>query len=217
MSNSLRSASAITVIITCALMAYGCGGGGNGPSGPTLTTAWEKFEAGLYEEAVDAFRSVLGKLSAADDLAEGYSGLGWSYAFSDELDSAASAFESALEKSGVADAAAGLAAVSLVLEDYESAISEANRALGIDPTWSFDHHSGIDHLDLRLILAQAYFALGPSSYENAQAQIDILSPENGLDPTDSGTWGGHPTYGAALLSTIQQLEETIGAGLTPRV
>ncbi|HUU44472.1 MAG TPA: hypothetical protein VM118_01960, partial [Acidobacteriota bacterium] len=180
---SLRNRIELIVVVCASLLAVHCGGGGNGSSGPSLTSAWEKFEAGQYDAAIAEFADVVGDVSDAAHLAEGYCGLGWSYAFDDQLDAAATSFASALNTGAESvDAAAGASAVALARGEHTDATSLAQAALAIDPDWSFNHYPGIDWKDLRLILAQAYFGLGAASYDDAQAEVDILDPDNGLDP-----------------------------------
>lgn len=107
----------------------------------------------------------------------------------------------------------GRAAVRLAAGNHEGAITDATAAIAADAEWSFDHGAGINVEDLHLILAQAWFGSGEEQFPQAQAQIDILDPVNGLSPLDPLSWGEAPTYAAALLIHIQEIEERIGAEL----
>ncbi|MFC1475825.1 tetratricopeptide repeat protein [Candidatus Zixiibacteriota bacterium] len=187
----------------------GCGGDPSAPRQPTLADAWQKFAAGDYESAITTFYAVL-----ADDstLTEGYTGLGWSFAFDGRLDSATTHLHTSIDHDSTAvDALALLSAVFLAQGDGETAIEHALVTLAQDSAWSFAHYSGIDYQDLHLILAAAYYGQGESSFVLAQAQVDILNPTNGLNPDNPDTWDGHPSYSAALLMMIQMIEEDIGA------
>ena len=60
------------------------------------------------------------------------------------------------------DGRAGLAFACLaqvVQEKFQSAIDAADAVLSSDSSWTFGHDSSIDHLDLRLLQAQSYYAL----------------------------------------------------------
>ena len=76
-----------------------------------------------------------------------------------------------------------------------------------------EHMTTIDWRDMRLLLAQCWFRLGEEWFDEAQAQVDILDPANGLDPSDPATWsvGGttFDSYGAALMTAIMELESLI--------
>ena len=80
------------------------------------------------------------------------------------------------------------------------AVDWADSALAIDPDYVFEHDPTFDWKDLRLILAQSYYGL--SQYDEAQAQVDILNPDNTLDPESD-------TYMEDLLAEIQRLGEEI--------
>jgi tetratricopeptide (TPR) repeat protein len=198
-----------SIVTTASLVGCSTGDTPSDPTPPTLDEAWSLFESGEYAKAVETFRTVL---SGDSTLTDGYNGLGWSFAFAGMLDSASGHLTTAISKDADSvDPLVCLSAVRLAQGDYDDAVSLASDALDLDDSWSFGHYAGVDYLDLRLILAEAYFGKGESSFPGAQAQVDILDPSNGLDPSDPQTWNGHPTYTAALLRVIQTLEEQIGA------
>lgn len=205
----------LSSLIVTALIAslVGCSSK-DGPTEPkptALEEAWEQFEAGEYTDAIASFRTIL-----AEDgtLADGYNGLGWSFAFTGMLDSAAGHFSTAISSdANLVDPLACLSAVRLAQGDYDDAITHASDALAKNSSWTFAHRAGVDYRDLHLILAEAYFRQGETSFSAAQAQVDILNPSNGLDPGDSQTWNGYPSYAAALLKIIQTLEDQIGADM----
>ena len=209
--------SRFMVAITMLLL-VGCGGGDGGTTSEpaTLEDAWSEFEAGRYASAVSVFHEVLDNDPALNDA---NNGLGWSFAFGGQLDSAQGYFANAIAASAksvnatLTDAKAGLSAVALALDSESDAISNATSVLDDEPDWEFEHANDVDYEDLRLILAQAYFAQGESSYPLVQAQLDVLDPANGLDSADSNTWNGQSTYAAALLLAIQKVEESVGSDM----
>lgn len=188
----------------------GCGGGGGTSSTPpTLDDGWAKFAAGDYTGAIATFSAVLDDDPSLND---GHNGRGWAYAFDGNLTAAKSEFEKAISNEpGLTDAHAGLCSVLLAMGDYSGAIDQATMVLDTDSQWDFSHFNGVDHADVRLIRAQAYFAQGSSSFGDVQSDLDVLMPANGLDPNNSSTWNGQPTYAAALLRALQTSEESVGA------
>ena len=115
----------------------------------------------------------------------------------------------------VEDAFAGRAATALAASENLLAIASAESTLARDHVYEFSRHDKYNWRDLRLIMAQAYFAL--AQYSDAQAQVDILDPDNGLDPADSESWvvdgQTHLTYEAALAMEIEWLRSTEGGGV----
>ncbi|MBI3872764.1 MAG: hypothetical protein HY304_06785 [candidate division Zixibacteria bacterium] len=209
MTHRLNRIGLSALMVGSCVVASGCGGGKGGPPPPTVEKGWQLFAAKDYTHAI----AELGAVLAADSsVVEAYVGLGWSYAFIEKLDSAAGQFEAAIRRnSSLADAHAGLSAVGLAQGDRNQAITHAIEALQLDSTWTFAHYPGVNHLDLHLILAQAYFGNGSPSYHLAQVEVNYLDSHNGLDPGNPASWGSNPTYAAALLKEIQKIEESVGA------
>ena len=204
---STRVRLLVTVMTACVFV-LGCSDG-NGPKPATVEKVWQLFTAGSYTQAIAEFEAVL---ATDTSKVEAYVGLGWSYAFTGKLDSAALRFDEALlRNASLIDANAGLSAVELAQGDRDQAITHAQAALLLDSAWAFAHYAGINHLDIRLILAQAYFGKGGHSYSLAQTEVNYLDPSNGLNPSNPASWGPHPTYAAALLKEIQKIEESVGA------
>jgi len=193
--------------------ASGCSKGGPGSRAPEETAlGWTAWEAGDYATARTHF---LTALSEETDYADAHHGLGWSHAFLGSLPQAVTALTNA-RASGLitADPYAGLAFVLRDLPDLDGAIAAADAALGITPAWSFVHRTSIDWKDLRLVLAQCYFRKGSATFAQAQAQLDLLDPGNGLDPALPATWTvegvDYDTYAEALLMAIETVEATLG-------
>jgi tetratricopeptide (TPR) repeat protein len=186
--------------------------GDDGPNKPVSPGAWGAFETGDYATAISGFHAMI---SADSMIADAYNGLGWTYAFDHQLDSAEYYLGLALDTdSALTDSWAAISAIRLARHDYDSAIAMADHALTLNPDWTFTHLSGIDYQDLHLIKAEACFAMGSSQYANALQSIKALDPDCALDPENSTTWNGHPTYTAALLKRIEELEAVHGADLT---
>jgi len=173
---------------------------------------WTEFEAGEYNTSKACFQTAL-QFDASH--ADASSGLGWSNAMLGSLSDAVTAFLAA-NSAGLTteDANAGLAVAYRDLPDLNNAISYANTVITNEPSYVFSHRTSIDYKDMHLVMAQCYYRLGESSFSDAQAQVDILDPGNGLDPGTPGTWVvdsvTYNTYAEALLMKIEELEASIG-------
>lgn len=186
--------------------------------GPGMTAAehneagWTSYGLHDYAGASAHFSEALGLDPA---LTEARLGLAWCEAQAGEYPTALDGFNEIIDTGEyVADAYAGRAATALAASEYSLAIASAESTLAIDSQYAFHRRDEYNWRDLRLIMAQAYFAL--AQYSNAQGQVDILDPDNGLDPGDPGTWVvdgvTHPTYEAALVMEIDVLGFMEGGG-----
>jgi tetratricopeptide (TPR) repeat protein len=202
------------VAIAFLLAAAGCGSNdGVVDAGDSIDRGWEAFSQGDYAQAEAYFLAALDVDSTA---AEAHTGLGWTRGFDGRFDEAVVSFERAvILDTNDPDAAGGLAAAALVSGNTEGAASSAELALAIDPAWVFPPRSGVDWEDLRLIIAQARSL--DREYADAQDQVDLLDPENGLDPENSATWVvadvAYETYPEALLAELEEIEKRVGATL----
>lgn len=167
---------------------------------------WTFYVIRDLDGAVTRFEETL----AADaDCVDAHNGLGWSYALLDSLEDSAAGFGAALQiDSTFIDAWAGLAFVRSALEDHEGVVTAVEAVLDEEGDgYTFRRDAEITSADLRLLSAQSQFHLG--NYSEAQEHVDILDPDNGLDPATSGTWwvGGvqYPTYEEALLAELELL------------
>ena len=178
----------------------GCGDNGSGPSGDDglITQAWAKFEGGQFEAALSTFEEAAG---GEGERAEAYNGMGWCYMKIDSLQAGLDAFDQALSEGlSSADPRAGKALIyrDITPADFQNAIDWAYEALRKDAHYVFSHDTSLDWKDLRLVRAQSYFAL--ARYLSAKFEIDILNPENHLNP-------GSATFVEDLLAEIQRLGE----------
>lgn len=186
-------------------------GTGGATAAEKIAQGWTAFEAGDITAAFSRFNEAI---SIDPQSAEAHHGMGWVRLLRGELSQAQSSFNSANTNGlTVTDADAGLAIVYRDLPDLNQAISKARAVLTSSSTWSFSHRTSIDWKDMRLVIAQCSYRLGEDHFDDAQAELDILDTDNGLDPEDSGTWTvGSTTYGTyaeALLMAIEALESTI--------
>jgi tetratricopeptide (TPR) repeat protein len=171
---------------------------------------WQEYENGNYSEAIAEFKGALNHVQVPNK-EFGYNGLGWTYAANsvDSLDKSRESFDAAIQRrANLTEAFAGRGFVHLAQKRYNSAIDDFAQTLELDASFVFSHNSDINANDLRLGLAEAYFF--KQNLTDAQAQVDLLDPGNGLDPGSSGTWVvdgvTFATYAEALLAWIEKLK-----------
>ncbi|MBM3320914.1 MAG: hypothetical protein FJY73_09590 [Candidatus Eisenbacteria bacterium] len=189
MNTRMTSTGATTLLLlSFGTLLVGCGGGdGSGPAteDPAALTSsgWEAFARGAWSEAASFFRAAIG----ADSLfGDAHNGLGWTHARADSLDAAADAFGTSIRVGfSSADPYAGTAVVlrDRTPPDYAGAITAARAALARDRAYRFAHDPSFDWNDLRVILAQCFFAR--AEYGNANAEVDTLggTPANPESPS----------------------------------
>ena len=161
-----------------------------------ITEAWGEFEAGNYYTAVTAFREA----SEIDPLRSApYLGLGWCHAMIDEAENSLNNFDVFISKEPESpDGYAAKAFVYLAQNECEAAIAAADEALLLGgEEYVFSHIPDVQTRSLRLLIAECYYAMG--QYGDAQAQIDILEPDNELDQNSR-------TYEEDLLLEIERLK-----------
>ena len=170
------------------------------PDPSLVELGWAAFRAGQYETAEDLFKQAIAE-DAGDH--EAHNGLGWTLLRKDELTSAIVSFDAALTNGFAgADPHVGKAILLRDLRpvNYAAAIAEANTALSIDSDYVFAHDAELDWKDVRLILAQCYYATG--QYDEANTQVGLLGGTM-QDPSSD-------TFVEDLLAEIQALGELIG-------
>ena len=173
-----------------------------------VLVSWQVYENGNYSEAIGYFEDIL---EQNPNYADGYNGLGWCYGSNviDSLETARQNFDSANAlNSNFADATAGRGFVLLALKQYSLAVNDFSRIIQNNPNYVFSHDSSVTISDIRLGLAEAHFFR--QNYQLAQEQVDLLAPENSLDPNNSSTWVvdgfNFTTYHGALLAWIEKLK-----------
>jgi tetratricopeptide (TPR) repeat protein len=157
--------------------------------------AWVEFESENYDGSISMFREA----SDIDPLRQdAYLGLGWCYAMMDQMEDAIYNFNVAIVKqSDSPDGHASVAFVYLAQNRYEDAIPAAERAISLGgEEYVFEWIIEVRTRNLRLLLAESYYALG--RYADSQLQINILEPDNELDENSQ-------TYKKDLLLEIERL------------
>ncbi|MCP4546532.1 MAG: hypothetical protein GY835_08725 [bacterium] len=199
------------LLVTClGVLVLSCSSGETGPDSEEIsvqelvTAGWSLFELGEYSQAKGKFREAL-------EIETGYTearvGLGWSLIRTDSLQSAKINFEDALssQPESPESAQCGLAIVALADSEFELAMTSSNDVLESEPAYEFSHDSSIDYIDMHAIRAESGFHL--EQFILAQQSLDMLYPENGLDPQDPSTWviagESYSSYSHAFLVALE--------------
>jgi len=159
-------------------------------AGELIKKGWLKFEADNLAGARSDFSAALSISTNATDSSGAFLGLGWAQLRDNQAGLAENSFVEYLYLSpGSDDGRAGLAFAYWAQKKFQSAIDTANAVLSSNSTWSFGHDPSIDHLDLRLLLAQSYYQLANFStsleivqqYFDQSFNVDVNTPGGKTD------------------------------------
>ncbi len=173
---------------------------------------WEAFDEARFATALEYFSQAV---ELPDVQPSSRLGLAWSMAYWGDLEVWADAAEifADLAEEGFYSGLCllGRAAV-LVWIEPDSAAASALAALETGEEFAYGESLQFDASDAHFLLAEAYYRA--AEYALAQAEVDILDPENGLDPESSDTWVvdgvRYETYEQALAAEIQYLRVIFG-------
>jgi hypothetical protein len=166
---------------------------------------WTALAQGDYSSATERFE---GAVSLRPELADAYTGLGWSQALAGDLVAAGTAFETGAGRSGstavLADLYAGWAFTLNASADltasgtakFDESNARAGAALALDPAWSLEFLPQLDVADLRVLLAENHYMLG--GFEASLAMVQLLDPGFSADV-------GTPEGQAELAARIEAL------------
>ncbi|MCK4385239.1 MAG: hypothetical protein KAW52_03155 [candidate division Zixibacteria bacterium] len=146
-------------------------------AGELIEKGWAKFEAGNSAGAGSDFSAALSIATITHDSSEALLGLGWAELRQSHGGLAEDSFvKYLLLAPGVNDGRAGLAFAyaASVTGKFREAIDTANVVLSSDSLWSFGHDNSINHLDLRLLLAQCYYEL--ADFETSLEMVQYFEP-----------------------------------------
>ncbi len=165
---------------------------------------WERYATGDFTDARQAFANAANLDSTH---APAVAGLGWcdlelgwsGFAFREFEE--AIALDSSLVETyfGAAFMAhtQALGSPGRRTEYLEAARNHAETGLAMaGDSFQFEHNSEVNSVSLRVLLAMVYFDL--ARYDDAQEMVDLLNPDNGLDPRS-------PFYLQELLLVIENL------------
>ncbi len=173
--------------------------------------AWSLYASGQTSEAIAIFLDITSRQTSAF-ISDAYNGLGWSYAAIDSMQKSLHYFDLAVAaRTLFTEAHAGRGFVKLALKDYTGTIDDLTKVLSEQADFVFSHDSNIDFRDISVALAEAYFFR--QNLEQAQAFVNRMAPENGLDANDPDTWIVddvlYNSYTTALLIWIEKLKSMV--------
>jgi tetratricopeptide (TPR) repeat protein len=195
----------LIIILLGTLLFYSCGE--KEVTRPTarelIDQGWQKFQAGNLVGAGSDFTAALSISSVKIDSSDAYLGLGWAQLRYNQGGLAENSLVKYLSFGPglpeLNDGRAGLAFAYLSTDKFAEAIDTANVVLSSNASWSFGRDNSINHLDLRLLLAQCYYNLGDYSasleivrYFDSGFNVDINTPEGRSDLADEihSLWTG---------------------------
>ncbi|MDI6767210.1 MAG: hypothetical protein QME52_10345 [Bacteroidota bacterium] len=164
------------IIITLSCFTFSCKEKVNEPPPPDdnqyINQGWEAFGKREYQTALDKFTEALRMDSS---IADAYNGAGWSSGKLNLLDNAVKYFLSGKSKPNSSlDISAGLSIIYNAKKEYNLSISEAFVIFRTNPEWVFSRDTSVNKFDLRIILAENYFALG--NFEISYEHVKLLNP-----------------------------------------
>jgi len=178
-------------------------------TGAFLQLGWQLLKEKNYYGAKSAFRNYLTYYPAS---VSALTGLGWCLLRTDSISAAQSNFLAALDSEPLqAEALSGMAWLTFRASQWTGLQAHLEKLLASDSLYIFPGDTSYNYRDLRLMLANAYNRLDMSA--EAQAQLDLIYPQNGLNPDDSTTWKvndppyvwEYATYEEALNGLIEYL------------
>lgn len=172
----------------------------------TAAEGWLQFELGHYDNAIGFFDEAS---EMEPMLSQAYLGLGWCYAMLDQMEASLSNIELTIVRDPESpDGHAARAFVYLARDEYETAAEAASEAVSLGgEEYVFSQIPEVRTENLRLLMAESYYAVG--QYADAQAQVDILKPDNNLNQ-DSRTYKRDLLLEIEGLGSAEQVLEKSG-------
>ena len=203
MRKMTRMRRCLPVLMVFSVILFAACGDEDGPTEPQVTTylseGWDKFAEESYTEALGKFQAAVNEDGG---LGDGWNGIGWTCLRLDSLDAAMEAFDRAVAKGYIgAGAHAGRCLIFNLRDEFRQSVFAGMRAIEIDPAFELEGDRTIDIRDVRLAMAQSYFAL--SEYEEARSQMVIIDPKyEALNPNSA-------TFLQDLIGSLEELTETL--------
>ncbi|HPY01418.1 MAG TPA: fibronectin type III domain-containing protein [Candidatus Marinimicrobia bacterium] len=170
-----------------------------------LREGWQFFREKNYSAAKTAFDSAH---QINPFLAEIQAAYGWLQIRTNDLDSARQNLTAAYNLDHYLPITlAGLAVISMIDDAPLAAINYVKAVLSLDQRWEYRYNPEISWKSLLLIRAQAYFQTNQMNL--AQADLDSLWPQNGLNPNLPSSWvvnkQSYDTYETAFGAALNYL------------
>ncbi len=200
--NSYWKSALASAVVLAVVLGSGCGDDNNGPTVDPyielIDRAWFAFSEGDMTESDKRFGEAI---ATNKSLGDGYSGLGWVRYMNEMYPEALDLWDQAVARGFVeADAQAGRCLVLNSMNEFRQAANAGESALLIDSSFRLRGNESIEIRDVRLAVAQAYFALG--EYELVLSQIESIDPAIVINRFSA-------TFLQELLAALQNIEESI--------
>lgn len=170
-----------------------------------LREGWRCYALGDYDSARFFFKASLARNTIWP---ETYAAFGWLQIKVDSLDAANQSFLEAYDLNRYLPITlAGRATLSMIDNQPAEAIAYLTPVLEADANWTYTYNEDISWKRLRLILAEAYFQT--DNLSQAQDQLNILWPANGLNPDLPVSWKvgtqSYNSYAEAFIAALNYL------------
>ncbi|MFC1747032.1 hypothetical protein ACFLZR_01705 [Candidatus Neomarinimicrobiota bacterium] len=166
---------------------------------------WELFLEGEYREAVEQFEIGVGEEDGGAQYADGWNGIGWSYARLGAADTSKTNFTRGVALADTSevgtDVLSGRAFANLALGVYVDAVSDGKAALVRDATWTFSRDATVTFEHLVLTVAEGFYGLG--EYDSSYTWVRKL--ESTFSLGDPSSLAGR----AELADKIEELDDLI--------
>lgn len=158
-------------------MVISCGKDSSTKPETEINSAWEAFEKGKYDRALQLFQEAIAK-DQSD--ADSYNGLGWTYARLGQLEeSETNFFNCLILDMYYVDAGVGLAFIYNAQNEYELSIDVISQVLEFTTAWTFKHDKSLDIKDIYMLYAENYFAI--AKYMKCMEQVQVLNANFSAD------------------------------------
>jgi tetratricopeptide (TPR) repeat protein len=167
----------------------GCSTGGDGDGGPLtadslVARGWRAYTAKDYNTAK---RDFLQAVSLDGSVSDAYNGAGWTFAVLGVPDTALINFTKGRSRdSANLEMHAGIAFVYNALKLYDLSILHDTAVIRVNPNWIFSHDNTMNVLDLHLLAAEDYFAMGNFTASLSEVQLYLNSSFSADVTTISG-------------------------------
>lgn len=174
-----------------------------------LSRGWASYSEKNYTQAESYINDWLEQFPLAPN---GLAARGWILLQLGNYEEALNDFTRALEiEPNSKISLAGLCLANNLLDVPEEVIRYSTRLFNLDPEWIFIYNFSINHRKLRLLTADAYIKTAEPG--KALEQVNIIWPENGLDPNVPSTWhigqSIYDTFEAALIGALDYIATNI--------
>ena len=158
------------------------------PEAPDFVTyGWQLMGEQNYRGAIEQF---INGTVVSPDYADGWNGLGWTYARLGRADTSTANFDIGADLADPSivgtEILAGRSFSNLALGEFSAAVSDAREALRRAPAWVFRHDPTMTYKHLILTAATGFFGLG--EFDSSLVWVRRLDDTFGADVSTQSGW-----------------------------